>query len=137
MSNILMFPGNYPDGKPIIFHDLINDPGKSKLLVLYSDNIALEERKYIRKMVSANPSDFVSVVFLFVQDPSIILNELKKLAVNIVDPDHVLDWKLYSSYRLLSVSSSHKIISDVRTVTELDGEYGMVREAIINAFANG
>jgi hypothetical protein len=137
MSNILSFPGNKPDGTPIVFADLVNDASTTKLLVLYTDTVAVKAQQFIHEMLADHPDEYVSVVFLFVQQPESILAELKALNVNLGDPDHSLDWNQYTSYRILSISPGNKMLSDAISATDLDAEYGSIKSAILYAFNNG
>jgi hypothetical protein len=137
MQNILTYPGVDANGAPIVFEDLVNDTSKTKLLVLFNDAIALKARQYVADIVESHPQEYVSVIFLFVDQPLLILSELKKLTVKLKNPVHTLDWDQYASYRVLSISPGNKLISDAVTANELDSGYGLIRAAILFAFANG
>ena len=137
MSNIFILPGNDPQGNPLSFSRFLHDISKTKLLVLYDDAVAHEAHKAVVAIVEANPDDYVSVVFLFVKEPLSILQELKKLPINIGDPDHSLQWYMYPSYRVLSISPANKVISDAITATDLQQAYGAIKSSILYAFANG
>lgn len=135
MSNIFIFPGDM-NGEPIVFADLVNDASKTKLLVLYNDATSLNAQEFITKMTDAHPDDYKSVIFLSVSEPSLILTDLQTLPVNIGDAEHSLDWNMYSSYRIISISPSG-ILSDVVTADQLDEAYGSIKDAIFYALGNG
>lgn len=137
MSNMLSYPGNNPDGTPIVFTDLINDTSKTKLLVLFNDAVALKAQQYVKDIVSAHPEEYVSVIFLFVAEPYAVQDALKQLAVKLRIATHFLHWEQYTSYRIFSISPENKLISDAVTATELDAAYGSIRSAVLCAFANG
>jgi hypothetical protein len=137
MSNILSFPGNKPDGTPIVFADLVNDASTTKLLVLYTDTVAVKAQQFINDMIAGNPGDYISVLFLFVKEPQLILATLQTLSVNLGDPDHSLDWNQYANYRILSISPGNKTLSDAITAAELDEAYGSIKSAILYALNNG
>jgi len=135
--NIFTYPGNDPDGSPIVFANLINDVSKIKILVLYNDDVAQKAKEFIIKMVTAHPRDYISVVFLFVTQPLLIIGDLKNLDVILSDPEHSLNWDIYSSYRIFSISATNKLISDAITVSDLGRGYGLIKDAIFYALDNG
>lgn len=137
MSNILFFPGNDAAGMPLVFSQLVNDASKTKLLVLGTDAVAVKAQTFIKQRIANDPDSYVSVLFLFVSQPSIILDDLKKLPVKLKLPSHSLNWDVYATFRVFSISPGNRMISDVITSTELDETPGSIDAAILFAFANG
>ena len=137
MSTILTYPGTHADGTPIVFTDLLQDASKTKLLVLGTDTIAVKAQTFIRQRINIDPDEYVSVLFIFVTQPLLVLPELKKLSSNIKHPTHSLHWDLYTTYTVFSISPGNEIISDVINAIELDNGYGAIDAAILFAFSNG
>lgn len=137
MSDILFYPGNDAAGVPLVFSQLVNDASKTKLLVLGTDGVSVKAQEFIKQRIANDPDSYVSVLFLFVRQPSLILADLKNLPVKLKLPSHSLNWNVYASYRIFSISSGNRMISDVITSTELDDAYGSIDAAILCAFANG
>jgi hypothetical protein len=138
MSNILVYPGNDPAaGTPLVFSQLVNDASKTKLLVLGADGVAVKAQEFIKHRIANDPDSYVSVLFLFVSQPSLILADLKNLPVELKHPMHSLNWDAYALYKILSISPGNRMISDAITSTEVDDGYGSIDAAILFAFDNG
>ena len=137
MSNIFVYPGNDATGVPLVFSHIINDASKTKLLVLGTDSIAVKAQEFIKQRIAIDPGSYVSVLFLFVSQPTLIVTDLKTLPVKLKNQLHSLNWDMYGSYKIFSISPGNRMISDVITSTELDDAYGAIDSAILFAMANG
>lgn len=137
MDNIFIYPGNDAGGLPLVFLELINDVSKTKLLVLGTDDISLKAQAYIKNRIAIDPDEYVSVSFIFITEPLLVLGDLKTLRVELKNPTHVLHWDVYLSYRVFSVSPGDGLISDVISATQLDEAYGSIDSAILCAMSNG
>ncbi|MES2373082.1 MAG: hypothetical protein V4557_10925 [Bacteroidota bacterium] len=137
MSHIFVYPGNDAAGIPLVFSQLVNDASKTKLLVLGTDGVAAKAQEFIIHRITNDPDSYVSVLFLFVNQPALILADLKSLPVKLRHPSHSLDWDAYASYRIFSISPGNRMISDVITSTELEDAYAAIDSAILFAFSNG
>ncbi len=61
MSNIFTFPGEDQNSEPIVFADFVKDTSKTKLLVLYNDDVS---KWLMRTRMIINQSSFFLSVTL-------------------------------------------------------------------------